>query len=602
MPDITFGGGLNETDPDEISIEECFSGFNFLLDAKRKNFEPRPPQDLVDTATNGKPIRGIMQMIDTSDTATTLIKAGEVIYSWDGSSFTSERSTDITTASRMSSTYWSLDDILLITDMDKNDPLFKWDGTSVLRLKTGLVKGTPAAVSQLSFAGSTATAIHSTHGFTSGDLVSIAGASESEYNGEYEITVSDADTYTYTISGSPATPITTTITADLGVELKAKYSVVKDNRVWLFNINTDGTTLPHAILASKFEDPENFDTAVRGTAQDATSTFTTTTKSDPFFLLSPDLRPINGATFFLNTLVISTEGGKLYRLTGSDPSDYNFIDYYSGSAAGNELSMVNTGNDVMYAKRGGEIDRLSDTDRSGDVSVDDATIFLPTTRLLLENPRGVYDQARQRVLWFEEGFVLVFDKGIALTAPNLSPWSKWTTLMPNGFQTEAATFLRRPGKSTFSIYWGDAEGKIYDLNGVGREGDAGEYSIECSRRSRYIVELPSNFSMIEGRVLYQRSGACVGSLVFDWGEEFNETTCALPFSGTVQNGDPNFWNESDLYWGEDEYWSEGTVVGDVGLDGKFASVGFSAQGRSPGFAMTISLDCTEEFKIHKVTV
>lgn len=57
--------------------------------------------------------------------------------------------------------------------------------------------------------GSTATVDHPGHGFTRSDQkVLIAGAAETEYNGVHSITVVDADTYTYTVSGTPATPAT----------------------------------------------------------------------------------------------------------------------------------------------------------------------------------------------------------------------------------------------------------------------------------------------------------------------------------------------------------------------------------------------------------
>ena len=330
MAELFFGGGLNETDPFNISSDECIEGANFVLDARRRNFRRRPAQDLKGTATNAGVIRGIMQMIDRDDASSTLVKANNVVYLWDGADSWTSKRTDLTSSSRMRSTHWALDDILVLHDLDKNDPVYKWDGTTVLRLKTGLTAGSPSSVTQLSRVTSLVSAIDTSHGFSTGDLVTIAGASESEYNGEHEITVTSSNGYQFTISGTPATPVTTDITADLGVELKAKYSIVKDHRLWLFNVKTDSTDNPHLIAASKFEDIENFDTSSRGKSQDSSSTVT---GSDPFILLTPDLRPINGVALFFDEIIISTEGGALYRLTGSDPTDYNFVDYYNGSAA-----------------------------------------------------------------------------------------------------------------------------------------------------------------------------------------------------------------------------------------------------------------------------
>jgi len=61
--------------------------------------------------------------------------------------------------------------------------------------------------------GSTATVTHTGHGLSTGDDVSIRGADQGEYNGTQTITVTGTNTYTYTVSGSPTTPATGTITS-----------------------------------------------------------------------------------------------------------------------------------------------------------------------------------------------------------------------------------------------------------------------------------------------------------------------------------------------------------------------------------------------------
>lgn len=56
--------------------------------------------------------------------------------------------------------------------------------------------------------GSTATVTHTGHGLATNDKVVIRGATQIEYNGIFTITVTDANTYTITVSGTPATPAT----------------------------------------------------------------------------------------------------------------------------------------------------------------------------------------------------------------------------------------------------------------------------------------------------------------------------------------------------------------------------------------------------------
>lgn len=51
------------------------------------------------------------------------------------------------------------------------------------------------------------------HGYKTGQFVRIAGAVQAEYNGDFQITVIDPTTFTYSVAGAPATPATGTITA-----------------------------------------------------------------------------------------------------------------------------------------------------------------------------------------------------------------------------------------------------------------------------------------------------------------------------------------------------------------------------------------------------
>lgn len=67
---------------------------------------------------------------------------------------------------------------------------------------------TTAAIS-ITRTGSTATATLASHGFTVGATVTISGATETEYNGVQTIlTVPNANTFTFTVSGTPDTPAT----------------------------------------------------------------------------------------------------------------------------------------------------------------------------------------------------------------------------------------------------------------------------------------------------------------------------------------------------------------------------------------------------------
>lgn len=70
------------------------------------------------------------------------------------------------------------------------------------------------AVTSITSASTTATVTtSSSHGLVTGATVRISGATQTEYNGFYVITVTGASTFTYTFAGSGTSPATGTITA-----------------------------------------------------------------------------------------------------------------------------------------------------------------------------------------------------------------------------------------------------------------------------------------------------------------------------------------------------------------------------------------------------
>lgn len=74
--------------------------------------------------------------------------------------------------------------------------------------------GATVSVSSITRASTTATVTTAAaHGLSSGQKVTIAGANQADYNGTFVITVTGSTTFTYTVSGSPATPATGTITS-----------------------------------------------------------------------------------------------------------------------------------------------------------------------------------------------------------------------------------------------------------------------------------------------------------------------------------------------------------------------------------------------------
>jgi hypothetical protein len=391
-----------------------------------------------------------------------------------------------------------------------------------------------------------------------------------------------------------------TLTTGLGTDLYAKYGLVFQGRVWLFNVTTSSAT-PHLMVASAFENPISYDTSVRrgGPTTDGGGSFAT--GQEAFYMLTPDLKPINGALVFFDQLIISTEGGRLYKLTGTSAATYKWIDYYAGSAAKGDESMADIGNDVVYLKAGGGIDRLSTTQNSGDVAADDLSRWIPTTTADITSAITVYDQRNQRVLFFVSGKVLVLYKD--LVGAELSPWSVYKTQQAFAFNTNAAKYMKRPGTQVYSVFFGDEVGRIFDLYGTGASGDAGSSTIQVLRKTRYIYDgeggdkngmgaIDTKRKTMHGVVQYRRVfNGCDVTVSFDWGDEYNVSSSVIPLKGAPSASAGNYWG-GGAYWGGGYYWNEGGA-----FSMKISNQTFSPTGKGPGFFLSVSLDTNTEFQI-----
>lgn len=390
-----------------------------------------------------------------------------------------------------------------------------------------------------------------------------------------------------------------TLTTGLGAtSLFAKYGVVFQGRVWLANVTTT-TDTPHLMVASAFEDPTSYDTSKRGgPSTDGGGTFTT--GQEAFFMLSPDLKPINGFVVFFGQLVMSTEGGRLFRLTGTTAATYKWTDYYAGSCSVSSEAMVNTGNDIIYMKPGGGVDRLSTTQAFGDVATDDLSRWITTTTKDLISSITIYDQKNQKIVFFVAGKVLVLYKD--LLDGELSPWSVYRTAQSFAFATNAAKYMKMPGTQVFSVYFGDSVGRIFDLNGSGA-GDAGSSTIAVLRKTRFIAngEGADKFGrgglnlmkkVLRGLITYRRIfSPCDVTVSFDWGDEYNISSSVITLKG-APSGSTGVYYSGTSYYSGTAYYSQGSAFAQ-----KISSQSFSPTGKGPGFFCSVSLDTTTDFQI-----
>lgn len=507
---LLFGAGLNETGTP--SVHEASVGQNFDLAMNRFSLVPRKPFDKAGTAPNGNDIRGLLQLIKRSGVETTLVQAGPTVYKWDGGTTWTSVGT-VSTSSRLRDNYWSLDDYIVCTDLEKATVVKKWDGTTFSTLTTGL-----------------------------------------------------------------------------GTNLYAKYSVTHLGRVWLFNVKTS-TDTPHLLVASAFENPTSYDTSKR--AQD--TSFTTGTEA--FYMLTPDLRPINGVVLWLGDLIISTEGGRLYKLTGSNAKDFAFVDFYARSNVVSDEAIAAVGNDVVFVREGGIVESLAATNRYGDVATDDLSKWIPTTARTLTAPKVVYDQTNQRVLFFQDGEVVVLFKDVVSAGATvseggevaqLSPWSLYKTTHESNFETSAAKHMRRPFTTEYTTYFGDSSGNVYDLDGSSRTGDGGTEKILCSRQTR-VIETPLN-RIVRGKVRYKRLAEVDFNIDFDWADDYNSSLVTMTLQGR-DDTDTGYFNASG-YFNGDAYFNQG-----FDFTNRPSFQTFSAIGKATAVVITVSAESYFQFEV-----
>jgi hypothetical protein len=390
------------------------------------------------------------------------------------------------------------------------------------------------------------------------------------------------------------------LTTGLGVPLYAKFGLVHLGRMWLFNVYA-GSNTPHLCVASAYETPTSYDTTKR--AKD--SSFTT--GNEAFYMTTPDLLPVNGVQLFFGTLVISTENGRLWKLSGTSSTTFEWVPFYANSCAGgsgiNVESMVNTGNDILYMKNNGVVEALSSTQKYGDVTADDISKWIRNQVSGLSYARAVYDQERMKVYFFSDSNKLLTLYKDVLENTDLSPWSVYKTDHTSSFTTNSPIYIRKPGSTAYYVYFGDSIGNIYQMDGTGT-GDAGTTAINTSRKSK-LVELfqdkygnvidPNN-KQIRGRVYYRRVSSTDLLLDFEWADDYAINRCTVPLEGPGTS-------DGAAYFGGSGYFG-GTYYFNVGfqLSQRTSTKGFSPIGRGPGFYVTATVQSTQTFDVLKLEI
>ena len=292
----------------------------------------------------------------------------------------------------------------------------------------------------------------------------------------------------------------------------ARYCRVYDERAWFANVYS-GIALPHMIVGSKLSDPNTLTIADRPS--------NVANPEDPFYLLTPDLRPINGLEEAFGSFLVSSRRGRLFNITGSTSFDYKIQKFYTGSAVSGPESIVNVGNDVALGLPG-RIESLSGTINYGDVESDDLSLPIANDIKTITEWSSLNYDRRLRILYaFPSGRAAVYVafKKLMDAQSQWSAWSKWTTGHVINFQPTCVIPLVHPVTKEDLIYMGDSSGRIYQLNGTGGL-DGGTTSVSAMRKTGLITGIPDGDVFdIEGYIKYRKQFAATVTLTFEFAGE-----------------------------------------------------------------------------------
>ena len=134
---------------------------------------------------------------------------------------------------------------------------------------------------------------------------------------------------------------------------RARYCYVSNERAIFANVHSNGTNTPHLIVGSQ---RGNYTVITIVNRPSSAASL-----QDPFFLVQPDNQYINGIVEALGQTIISSQLGSIYKLTGSDATDFAMdLLLPRGGVAGDE-SLNLAINDIVYGSQG-RIESVAATD------------------------------------------------------------------------------------------------------------------------------------------------------------------------------------------------------------------------------------------------
>jgi hypothetical protein len=383
----------------------------------------------------------------------------------------------------------------------------------------------------------------------------------------------------------------------------AKYLTISNERAIFGHVKDGSSTSPHLIVGSKTSDYTNISVAQRPVSSLNTS--------DPFFIPMPDLKPINGISEAFGALILSTEKGRLFNLSGSTAKDFSFDEFFPGSAASGAESLTYIGTDIIYGRQG-RVESVRDTAAFGNSESDDLTVGIADIVGGYTGWTNVYNSRLNRVYLLPDGQSecwvfsnamrtsrqlsanslnqFVDQSGVQKQSGDLSPWMKWTTTHALAFRPSFVMAMLDPLDGLEYVFMGDASGNIYRMEGTGTSGDGGSASINTQWLSKvFSAPLDAKAYDIEGYIKYKKSQAATVTLTFLAAgiQAFDQSVTI-----TIPAPTANYFGGS-IYFG-------GAVYFGVAQANRLIRQPFKPPGSMEDFQVRVDVDGTTDFNISEI--
>ncbi len=384
----------------------------------------------------------------------------------------------------------------------------------------------------------------------------------------------------------------------------AKYIDVSNERVLYANVKDHGTAFPHLMVGTTQSSYVQISTSNLPSSSLATS--------DPFYMIIPDLKPINGLVGAFGTRILSTEKGSLFKLDGTTAKDFAFADYYLGSAASGNQSLAYIGNDIIYGRQG-RIESVRDTAAFGNSEAIDISLIVADQMEDFTGWTTVFNGRKNLVYMFptDQSEVWVFNTAMRTArtignvgleqfvnqhvgqqiAGKLSPWMKWTTDHTLAFQPTFVDSMLDPSDGLEYVFMGDSSGNFYRLEGTGTSGDGGVTNISTSRTSKvFSAPLDAEIFTIEGHIKYKKQSSASTAtitLLFAGRAAFDKSvTISMPAAEASYFG-------GSIYFG-------GSVYFGATFQDRLIRQYFRVPGQSNDFQIRVDVSGTNTFNINEI--